>query len=150
MKIVQSKFDAETIYKVTDNAVTISRNGDEMKFPIYLIPVVANPLPLPQEIKDELFEFFDKKYPEVSCSICGKPMRQIGKRKYCSDECRKNAIAIQREAQASERRTAYQKAKTKKKISQCGEIERKARKIGLRYADIQKQETLAMVGRIKI
>lgn len=38
----------------------------------------------------------------------------------------------------------------KKRVSQVAEIERKARAQGLRYADIQKAETLAMIGRIKI
>lgn len=38
----------------------------------------------------------------------------------------------------------------KKRVSQVAEIERKARAQGLRYADIQKAETLAMIGKIKV
>lgn len=196
MEKIRSKFDDETIYKVTDKAVTISRNGDELKIPIGLIPQMS--APFIGEIQAELFEFYDKKYPEVPCPVCNKPMRQFHNKKYCSPECQSEANNKKRKRTCAEetakkrekglekecaycgekfilydnfhtkycspeckkgaatkqrntqRSTTYQEKKKKKRKSQLDNILKEARSKGLSYADIQKQETLAMVGGIKI
>ena len=60
----------------------------------------------------------------------------------CGKECAK----ILREATIENRHLTRENKKVHK--SDAGKIEREARKKGLRYADIQKAETLAMIGRI--
>lgn len=198
METIKSKFDKDTVYKVTDKAVTISKDGEDMKIPIRQIPKMAGTF-IP-EIKAELLDIYEKNLPEekpteIPCAICGKLFPKQGRKRVCSHECRKKSLVRQnaerRKKAAEEKRkngvekvckycgkkfvlhdsfnqeyctvkcrdaiknadrksTFETKREKKKKISQCGEIERNARKIGLRYADIQKQETLAMVGSIKI
>ena len=82
-----------------------------------------------------------KKLVECNCSICGKTFT---KRKYqqkyvCSPECSK-------EYQKVNKGQVERKGKKKKKEDRIAAIEGEMRAKGLRYADYQKQQTLAMVG----
>lgn len=38
---------------------------------------------------------------EKACEVCGAPYEVSGKRKYCTDECRKKAVAKQRKGRRS-------------------------------------------------
>ena len=198
METIKSKFDSTTVYKVAAESVTISKDGEDMKIPIRLIPkMIERFIP---GIKAELQDIYEKNLPEeektpeqIPCAECGKLFMKRRAKKYCSDICSRKAAAkrnAERYRKAAEEKRAngveidcaycgksfviydgfnakycsakcraavhreekkstYEKEK-KRKISQCGEIEKEARKIGLHYADIQKQETLAMIGKIQL
>ena len=81
---------------------------------------------------------------ECDCTICGKTFtKRRNQQKYvCSAECGK-------EYQRLHKGQVDQTGK-KKRANNIVAIEKQARKKGLHYADIQKQETLAMVGRVEI
>ena len=73
------------------------------------------------------------------CVVCGKPYEKArySVKTTCGEECRK---------------VLWDNTRTDKKKKKDGvvAIEKAARKKGLRYADIQKQQTLAMVGGVKV
>lgn len=144
MKKVKSKVDEKTTYHVTDKYITILRDGESATVKYSTLEQFASRLK--EGIKDELLAIRLEHKGRV-CPLCETLFYKAKSNIYCSPECSKEA----------NRRNSlkYQKALKKSnsiepdiRISNAGEIEREARKKGLRYADIQKAETLAMIGRI--
>lgn len=79
---------------------------------------------------------------EKQCQYCGKTYTGTG-RKYCSDTCQKAATAIKQ-------RETVGKKKNKKRKSQLDKKLKLAEAKGTTYAEMQKQETLKMVGKVVI
>lgn len=144
MKKVKSKVDDKTTYQVTDRHITILRDGESATLNFSTMENTARIFRA--EIQEELLAI-RLEHKGRECPICNTRFYKAKSNIYCSSECSKEA----------NRRNAkkYQKALRKDnsaepniRISNAGEIEREARKKGLRYADIQKAETLSMIGRI--
>ena len=76
MEILKSKFDTETEYRLAQQYVVISREGEDMKIPFRQIPNVMRVFK--KEIQTELMEIFESKCPTTPCPICGKPVRRKG------------------------------------------------------------------------
>lgn len=126
MEAIKSKVDKETVYKIFDNKITITRGGDSLQIAYSNLDETIKIFKA--EIQDEIRALRDSEKGR-RCKHCDKFFISERKRKYCSNEC--------------------SKAAEKKSKSDVATIEREARKKGLRYADIQIAETLAMIGSIK-
>lgn len=88
-------------------------------------------------------------HPERHCKVCGKLFKPKNARgEYCSKQCQKKLYS-QRQA----KRWATQAGislEYEHKPSHIDNIEKYARAKGLRYADLQKQETIQMFGRVEL
>lgn len=76
------------------------------------------------------------------CERCGKVFSNGNNRKYCSEECKK-AATYEKQQETYERKRRQRMSQLDRKVLQAEEM-------GVRYADLQKQETLKMVGRVVI
>ena len=151
MELIESKVIEGTTYKVSGNTLIIKKDGEEMRITFANLETMANRFH--EGIRDEVFEIY-RQARTKACLYCGKPfLAEMTHRKYCSDKCcyeQQNATARSRREEIREMRKARESKRKKKHVSKLTEKEREMRKIGLHYADIQKKETLAMVGRIQI
>ncbi len=85
------------------------------------------------------------------CEICGKEFTpKAGNAKFCSEECRKQREKFYIENRKPRKREPEIKPKEKVRPSKAFDIEAEARKEGKHYADIQKEQTLKMVGKVEI
>ena len=107
MKIL-SKVDTDTYYVVTTNHVRMVRNGDKLTIPYCHIPEKAKLFK--PEIQAELLGFWEEKYPERPCKVCGTLFRSNRPHDvFCSPECKKAS------------RSAYRKSYNEKAVErQCG------------------------------
>lgn len=170
---IYSKVDPDTYYVSTSVHVRMCRNGDRLTIPNLQIPEQAkrfNPA-----IQAELMAIYDEKHPLITCGCCGKEFRRTENRKYCSSECQEEAKKNRRKAYENTPRTCvwchekflpknyskYCSTKCKKAAeevvteqetweSRLDEKLQQAATMGISYADIQKQETLKLVGRVMI
>ena len=87
MKVL-SRIDPDTYYVVTSNHVRMVRNGDKLTIPYCHIPEKAKLFK--PEIQAELLGFWEEKYPERPCKVCGTLFRSNKPQEvYCNSECRK-------------------------------------------------------------
>lgn len=87
MKVL-SRIDPDTYYVVTTNHVRMVRNGDKLTIPYCHIPEKAKLFK--PEIQEELLAFWEEKYPERPCKICGTLFRSNRPHDvYCKPECKK-------------------------------------------------------------
>ncbi len=163
---VQSKFDKDTHYVVTSGYVRICREGDKMTISMVNIPEQAKRFRA--EIQEELMAIWVEKHPLIPCKLCGKMFHKGSKRRYCSPECSDKANRINmREKQLQhkvvckrcgqtftgrvDKRFCSPECKKKKKWeSHLQEKLQLAEANGTTYAEMQRQETLKMVGRVVI
>ena len=130
MEEIRSKVDNETIYKVFDSKITISRDGDVMHIAYKNFDnMVKRFIP---EIQAELKEIRDGERAQ-RCKHCDKKFSAERKKKFCSVECRKAAEAKRKkEARGTavrKRGGGYPDAVT--------EINAKAREMKLSYGQYQ-------------
>ena len=87
MKVL-SRIDPDTYYVVTSIHVRMVRNGDKLTIPYCHIPEKAKLFK--PEIQAELLGFWEEKYPERPCKVCGTLFRSNKPQDvYCSSECKK-------------------------------------------------------------
>jgi len=174
---VQSKFDPATYYVVTSKYVRICRDGDKMTISYGQLPEQAKRF-MP-EIQEELMAIYTQKHPLVSCKWCGKPFHEGANKLYCSDECKhaagnersrlRQCVQFQtcvwcgKEFQGYNGRKYCSKACKKESMSanrkedtrgtwesHLQEKLQQAEAQGMTYAEMQKAETLKMVGKVVI
>ena len=102
MEAIQSKVDKETVYKIFDNKITITRGGDSLQIAYSNLDETIKIFKA--EIQDEIRALRDSEKGR-RCENCDKFFISMRKRKYCSDECGKAA---------NERRKKVNKDKPKK------------------------------------
>lgn len=174
---VQSKFDPSTYYVVTSKYVRICRDGDKMTMSYTQLPEQAKRFR--QEIQEELMAIYTQKHPLISCGWCGKQFHEGANKRYCSKECSHAAKSEKiRQAQRHQLQTCVWCGKTfegygKRKYcsATCKKENMAAQKTeefrptqeshlqeklqlaeskGMTYAEMQKQETLKMVGKVVV
>lgn len=177
---MQSKVDPYTFYTVTSSYVRICRHGDKLTMSYMQIPEQAkrfNPkiqeelmgfykdkhplIPCPhcgklfrkekgrkyccQECQDEAAKKRkrerEKNPKERECKWCGKVFVTTNYQQFCSNDCR-NADAETKKQERSEFR--------KTKQGHLDEKLKQAAAAGTSYAEMQRHETLKMVGRVVI
>lgn len=174
---VQSKFDKDTHYIVTNGYVRICREGDKMTISMVNIPEQSKRFR--PEIQEELMAIWTEKHPLIPCEFCGKMFHKGIKRRYCSQECGNEAKRkMELERIMNQKQTCSwcgetfigcnsklycspeckQKGKggkTKAETLKTWEshLQEKlqlAESKGMTYAEMHQQETLKMVGKVVI
>lgn len=146
MRKVKSKVDEKTTYRVTDKHITILRDGESVTITHGRLDGFASRLK--EDFRNELLAIRLEQRGR-DCPICGTRFYKVRSNIYCTPEC-----AAEANRRKTKKRNELLKEvriipeEPKMRISEAGRIEREARKKGLHYADIQKAETLAMIGRI--
>ena len=149
MRKIKSNVDLKTTYHVTDKYITIHRDGESATVRYGTLDSFASRLK--EGIRNELLDIRLEQRGR-DCPICGRRFYSVKSKKYCTTECcqegnRRYARKRQEELKSTKNDNLLKENIRK---SNAGKIEREARKRGLHYADIQKQKTLAMIGRIEI
>lgn len=85
---------------------------------------------------------------KTTCEICGSPIDYDGKRiKYCSEKCRKEGKLMQRKNNnelKNDLRFA-RRAMSRIETGKLDEIRKECKRLGLTYAEYQKQRTLELI-----
>lgn len=102
MKVL-STVDPDTYYVVTSNHVRMVRNGDKLTIPYCHIPEKAKLFK--PEIQAELLGFWEERYPERPCKICGTLFRNNQPQaSYCSPECQSAGRRANKQAYENKRK----------------------------------------------
>ena len=104
MEAIHSKVDKETVYKVFDNKITITRGGDSLQIAYSNLEETIKVFKA--EIQDEIRALRDSEKGR-RCENCDKFYVSMRRRKYCSNEC---CIA------ANEKRKKADKGSGRKKV----------------------------------
>lgn len=127
MEEIRSKIDSETIYKVYDKKVTVSRGGDSLQIAYKNLEETMRIFK--PEIQAEIRAIRDAELGQ-RCKRCDKFFISDRRRKYCSDECCAAAVKF------SKRGKPVPKKKKKYK-DPINEINAMARDLGLSYGQYQ-------------
>lgn len=126
MEEIQSKFDSETIYKVYDKKVTISRGGDSLQIAYKNLEETIRIFK--PEIQAEIRAIRDAELGQ-NCKYCDKFFISDRRRKYCSDECCAAASKFSKRGKPVPRKKKYKDS--------INEINAMARDLGLSYGQYQ-------------
>ena len=174
--IVQSRVDPDTYYTVTTKYVSVRRHGDRLTMQYMQIPEQAKRFK--PEIQEELMAIFTEKHPLTECVYCGHKFYKENGRKYCGSECYEKAQSENAQKNGKKEHpcswcgklfvgytnTKYCGAECKKEGRQSKKKEdtrptwknhlqeklQQAEAQGMTYAELQKQKTLDLVGRVVI
>ena len=139
MKKVKSKVDDKTTYKVTDNNITILRDGESATVNFGSLDTFASRLR--EDIRDELLAIrLEEKGRD--CQICGARFYSLRSQKYCGQECAKegNRRIVKENQRLMKESNLAKRGESeprKKRKSQLSSINNKAKEMGMSYGQYQ-------------
>ena len=120
MEDIKSTADSETIYRVEDEKITVSRGGDSMQI---AFENLEDTIKVFREDVQAEIRALRRNIPTKRCGHCNMLFAGARKRKYCNETCQKAA--------------EHERDKKKRKPQTLAEVNAEARRLGMSYGQYQ-------------